>query len=538
MATAPARLKREPTQLKDPKGPPAPKEALRSLPATIEWLRAQGLLLETDIEVSGDLQLTGIQKHFDGSYPILFNNVKGYPHVRAITNFFANMDIVDRMFGWEDRTARTQKLAHALTHPLPNEEVSQADAPVMQEVITDDLDVNKYIFPIRHTHLESEITIGSGNSVVVGDKFWGGSHIGYNRMNCRWGNVGTFQLSPGSHMWQVMTKYNKAEPVPITVNFGLPAAATLLAGGGFDYVVLPRGGDELGAAGAVQGYPLRIVKAATVDAWSVADAEYSLEGYLHPRDKRYETAESEKADIQGRFHFHPEWAGYMGKAYRTHTFHVTAITSRKRSERPFIYPMGVHMYDCNNIDTTVREAAFYELCERIQPGLIQDVNIPFPMTDWAGAILQVKKRLKTDDGFTRNFLAAAMSCSSGLRLCIAVDQDVDIYSMDDIIWTLTTRVNPRDDVWSPTPGGAGQTFIPEQRLTAGSAQWTAMNTRFEGGMAIDATVPYGYESDFMRPVYPIDRVDPSGWFDTDQIAKGKALMKTQSWAEVLAKSGR
>jgi 4-hydroxy-3-polyprenylbenzoate decarboxylase len=537
-ATAPADLKRSRTQLRDPKGAPAPREALRSLPLTVDWLRSQGLLMETDTEVSGDLQLTGIQKHFDGSYPILFNNVKGYPHARAITNFFANMDIVDRLFGWSDRTARTRELAHSLTHPLKNEVVSQADAPVMQEVITNDLDVNKYILPIRHTHLESEITIGSGNSVVAGEKFWGGTHIGYNRMNFRWGNIGTFQISPGSHMWQVMTKYYKDEPVPLTVNFGLPAAATLLAGGGFDYVVLPRGGDELGAAGAVQGYPMRLVKAATVDAYAVADAEYSLEGYLHPRDKRYETAEAEKADVQGRFHFHPEWAGYMGKAYKAPTFHVTAITMRKRSERPFIYPMGVHMYDCNNIDTTVREAAFYELCERIQPGLINDVNIPFPMTDWAGAILQVRKRLKTDDGFVRNFLSAAFACSSGLRLCIAVDHDVDIYSMDDIIWSLTTRVNPRDDVWSPVPGGAGQTFIPSERLTAGSAQWTAMNTRFEGGMAIDATVPFGFENDFMRPVYPIDKVDPSGWFDPDQIMKGKAAMKTSSWADVLAKSGR
>jgi 4-hydroxy-3-polyprenylbenzoate decarboxylase len=540
MATAEADLKRKTrkTELREPKGPRAPKDALRSLPETVEWLRREGLLMETDVPVSGDLELTGIQKHFDGSYPILFNNVKGYPHVRAITNFFANMDIVDRLFGWEDRTARTRKLAHSLTHAIPNEEVSHNEAPVQQEVITDDLDVNKYIFPIRHTHLESEITIGSGNSVVVGDKFWGGSHIGYNRMNFRWGNVGTFQISPGSHMWQVMTKYYKDEPVPLTVNFGLPPAATLLAGGGFDYVVLPRGGDELGAAGAVQGFPMRIVKARTVDAYAVADAEYSLEGYLHPRDKRYETAESEKADVQGRYHFHPEWAGYMGKAYKAPTFHVTAITMRKRSERPFIYPMGVHMYDCNNIDTTVREAAFFELCERIQPGLIHDVNIPFPMTDWAGAILQVKKRLKTDDGFVRNFLAAAMACSSGMRLCIAVDTDVDIYSMDDIIWALTTRVNPRDDILNPVPGGAGQTFIPSERLTAGGAQWTAMNTRFEGGMAIDATVPYGFENDFMRPVYPIDRVDPSGWFEPDQIEKGKAAMKTSSWAEVLARSGR
>ncbi|MGH2379500.1 MAG: UbiD family decarboxylase, partial [Candidatus Limnocylindria bacterium] len=178
----------------------------------------------------------------------------------------------------------------------------------------------------------------------------------------------------------------------------------------------------------------------------------------------------------------------------------------------------------------------YELCDRIQPGLIHDVNIPFPMTDWAGVILQVKKRLKTDDGFVRNFLTAAMSCSSGLRLAIAVDQDVDIYNMDEIIWCLTTRVSPRDDVYSPVPGGAGQTFIPEERLTAGNNQWTAMNTRFEGGLAIDATVPFGFESDFMRPVYPIDRVDPASWFDDAQIAQAKTLMK--GWAEVLSRTGR
>src|SRR5437867_24635 len=168
-ATATSDLKRARVDLRDVKGPPAPKEALRSLPATIEWLRREGLLMETEVEVDGDLQLTGIQKHFDGSYPILFNRVKGYPHARAITNLFANMGIVDRMFGYDNATDRTRKLAHSLTHPIKNEVIAQDEAPCQEEVITDDLDVNKFIMAIRHTHLEGEITIGSGNSVVVGE---------------------------------------------------------------------------------------------------------------------------------------------------------------------------------------------------------------------------------------------------------------------------------------------------------------------------------------------------------------------------------
>src|ERR671930_2297207 len=374
------------------------KKDITSLRSALAWLDAQGDLLKTDVEVDPDLEITGLQKHLDGGPVLLFNHVKGKPHARAITNLFSDINVVDRMFGFDGPTDRTRKIADAMTRPLKPVEVSQDEAPCQEEVITDDLDVNKYITAIRHTALETELTVGSGISCVIGDYFDGGSHIGYNRMNFRWGNVGTFQASPGSHMWQVITEHYRSEQgIPLTMCFGLPVACTLIAGGGFDYVVLPRGGDELGAAGAGQGFPLRLVKAATVDAYAVADAEYSLEGYLHPRDKRYETAEAEKADIQGRFHFHPEWAGYMGKAYKAPTFHVTAITMRKRSERPYLYPMGVHMYDCNNIDT-----------------------------------------------------------------------------MDDIIWALTTRVTPRDDIWSPPPGGAGQTFTPDQQLTAGNEQWTAM----------------------------------------------------------------
>ena len=117
------------------------------------------------------------------------------------------------------------------------------------------------------------------------------------------------------------------------------------------------------------------------------------------------------------------------------------------------------MLDCHNIDSTVREAAMFELCERLQPGLIQDVNIPYCMTDWGGAIIQVKKRNRIDEGWQRNFMAALLSCSQGMRLCIAVSEDTDPYDMDDLMWCLTTRVNPKADIINPLPGGRGQPFI-------------------------------------------------------------------------------
>ncbi len=42
------------------------------LRGTLEWLRAEGDLLETDKPIDPDLDLTALQKHLDGGAPMLF----------------------------------------------------------------------------------------------------------------------------------------------------------------------------------------------------------------------------------------------------------------------------------------------------------------------------------------------------------------------------------------------------------------------------------------------------------------------------------
>lgn len=510
---------------------------LVSLRDTLTWLKQRGDLIETKKEVDPDLQVTGLQKAMDGGCPVLFENVKGKPQHRILTNLFGDMQVINRMFGWENDHNRTRLLARAFSKPLPPMEVPQSQAPCQEVVITDVKDVNEHMVPIRHTELETELTVGSGIRCISGAAFDQGTDVGYNRMNFRWGNVGTFQISPGSHMWQVVSEaYRRKERVPITMCFGVPPACTLLAGAAFDYVILPYGCDELGVAGAAQGFPVRVVKARTVDAWAIADSEVVLEGYIDPRDRRFETAEAEADQTQGRHHFHPEWAGYMGKAYKAPTFHVTAVTMRRPETKPIIFALGAHTLDEHNIDTSIREAAMFELCNRLQPGVIQDVNIPYCMTDWGGVIIQVKKRNRLEEGWQRNFLSTLLATSQGMRLAIAVSEDTDIYSMDEVMWAITTRVNPQTDILNPTPGGRGQTFMPAERMTAANKEWTASNTRYEGGMGIDATVPYGFEDDFMRPVYPVDRVKLEDFFTTEQIGNVRGRLK--GWTELLAKTGR
>ena len=221
---------------------PSPARAAADLRTTLEWLKSEGDLIETDQEVDPNLEIIGLQKHLDGSCPMMFNTVKGKPNHRVIANLFGDIKVINKIFGWTDDQDRTIKLAHALTHPIAPVEISRDEAPCQQVVIEKPNDVNEFMVPVRHTDFEPEVTVGSGIRCVTGDYFGGGSDLGYNRMNFRWGNVGTFQISPGSHMWQVVSKhYQDDKPVPITMCFGVPPACTLLAGAGFDYVILPHG---------------------------------------------------------------------------------------------------------------------------------------------------------------------------------------------------------------------------------------------------------------------------------------------------------
>lgn len=174
----------------------APTNHAHDLRSALAWLKSQGDLIETQKEVDPDLEVTGLQKHMDGGCPVMFHNVKGKPNHRVITNLFGDMNVINKMFGWKSDAERVRKLAEALRKPLKPVEISQDEAPVQEHVVLKPKDVNKYLVPIRHTTYEPELTVGSGIRCVTGAEFDGGSDLGYNRMNFRWGNVGTFQISP------------------------------------------------------------------------------------------------------------------------------------------------------------------------------------------------------------------------------------------------------------------------------------------------------------------------------------------------------
>jgi 4-hydroxy-3-polyprenylbenzoate decarboxylase len=507
------------------------KKDISSLRSTLDYLRDIGELVATDSEVDPHLEVAAIQKHFDGGAPLLFEKVKGYPNARIANNVFATAERISRIFDVDDPKKFKFKAVEAIRSPIPPREVK--DAPCQEVVITRDIDVWDVIPMISHASSDPGRTMGAGNTVVRGKYFWNGSHIGYNRQNFRGPDFSSFQISPGSHMDQIATHWYGKGPIPMTINIGVPPACTMMAGAGFTYVILPRGCDELGVAGALQGFPVEVVKARTQDAWAIANAEYVIEGYLDMTQKVWESPLAEKEGEQGKFDFHPEWSGYMGKAYRTYKFQATAITHR--SDRPIYYGLIVHGMDDHFIDCTMREACFLELAERIVPGLCIDTNIPMGLTDWGGVIFQVKKRRARDEGLHRNILSAALSISLGAKLGIVVDEDIDIYNAEDVLWAMTTRMNPRDDIFTVCEGAFGQTFQPAERSSAGERQWTQANIRFAGATAIDATRPFVYKDAFRRARYEVEMVDLRKFYTEEQVRKAKASQR--DYAKFMADRG-
>lgn len=503
--------------------------ATTSIRDTIDFFQQRGELITIKEEVDPVYQITGIQAAVENGPALLFENIKGYPGVRNLGNLFSRRDRLCSLFGADDYRQFRRRCLEAIRKPLPASLVEQA--PCQEVVVDRNINAPALLPFARHTKRDGGRLFGGGIILISGKYFRGGNHLSFNRMNFRWPDQASLQTWYPSHLGAACFEDHRGEKVPITVNICPPPAVLVVAATGFLYGIVPMGADELGFAGALQGFPVEIVKARTVEAYSIAQAEWVIEGYIDTTERAWETDEAEKADRIAFTPFFPEWTGYLGRAFRNAKFHATAITHRR--ERPIFHIPLAHSFDNDIMGTPFREASFFEMADRLAPGFVVDVNTWPGVAAWgAHIIFQVKKRRRADEGFQRNILNAALAAWQGLRMAVAVDEDVDIYSPEDVLWAIVTRVNPRTDILQ---GGSskGQDLMPMERTGAGGER--VAEFRFEGGLALDATVPYDAREGFERGRYPVEEVDLKRFFSQEQLA---AIRSQQSdYARLWARRG-
>src|SRR4030042_4543020 len=142
---------------------------VKSLRAMLEWLKKEGLVLETDREVDPKLEVAAIQKRLDGGPPMVFNKVKGYSNARIATNVMGSDKIIAKVFGCKDRKELKFTIHEAILQPTPPKIVDKA--PCQEVVIDKNIDVWPIIPMIQHTPTDPGRTLGDRKSVASPKQF-------------------------------------------------------------------------------------------------------------------------------------------------------------------------------------------------------------------------------------------------------------------------------------------------------------------------------------------------------------------------------
>ena len=97
-------------------------------------------------------------------------------------------------------------------------------------------------------------------------------------------------------------------------------------------------------------------------------------------------------------------------------------------------------------------------------------------------------------------------------MMVVVDEDVNIYSAEDVIWALMTRVAPKEDIISFGLSESGMAVTSER--TEGP---TLARVGRLGRLGFDATVPFDSKDVYARKRHP--KVDLEKWFTKEDIDK-------------------
>lgn len=92
------------------------------------------------------------------------------------------------------------------------------------------------------------------------------------------------------------------------------------------------------------------------------------------------------------------------------------------------------------------QASIYGMVEKAMPGRLQNVYCGSAGGGKYMAVLQFKKREASDEGRQRQAALLAFSAFSELKHVFLVDEDVDCFDMNDVLWAMNTRFQGDADI--------------------------------------------------------------------------------------------
>lgn len=479
---------------------------LRSALAFLQEMPGQ--LVETDVPVNPRAELAGVYRYVGAGGTVkrptnvngpamIFNHIEGMPDARVLIGLLASRKRVAAFFGCEQQEL-PKVIYDCINHPI-QPELIKGSAPC-QEVIyrsaDPDFDLNKLIPAPTNTPMDAGPYITLGMCYATHPDT-GLSDVTIHRMCIQGKEELSIFLQPGSRhigaMAERATELN--QPLPISVSIGVDPAIEILSC--FEPPTTPLGYNELSIAGALRGEAVQLVPCVSIHENAIANAEFVIEGEIIPGVRIVEDQHSHTGYAM------PEFPGYNGQAsHECWQIKVKAVTTRRHPiMQTCIGPSEEHV----NMAGLPTEASIYGMIEKAMPGRLTGIYCHRAGGGKYMAILQFRKKDHTDEGRQRQAALLAFSAFPELKHVIIVDEDVDIFDTNDVLWAMNTRFQGDRDIIA-IPGVRCHPLDP-------SSNPAYSESIRESGIScktiFDCTVPYELKDQFKRATFL--EVDPKKW---------------------------
>jgi 4-hydroxy-3-polyprenylbenzoate decarboxylase len=365
---------------------------------------------------------------------VLFDNIPGYPAgFRVLSGSSNSTRRLSYLLGLPDydnptdvvRAYRDRMQAGFV--PIPP--VGVSDGPVLENVDRDG-DVDLFKFPVPKIHEEDGGRyIGTNDAVIMRDPESGWVNVGTYRVVAYDRNTAGIWMSPGKHGRLIREKYfARGEDCPVVICCGHDPLLFLAASHEIDF-----GTSELAYAGGHRGRPFETIPGEVTGLPIPSHAELVLEGHIMANETRPE----------GPF---GEFTGYYASAVREEpAIRVSRVYWRNdpilTMASPMRPPTDVSFGKC-----IVQSAMIWDEVEK--------AGLPGVQGVWcheAGAI-RMFTAVSIKQMYPGHVSQAGMlvaNCHSGAYLArwiVVVDEDIDPTSLEDVVWAMSTRCDPAQEV--------------------------------------------------------------------------------------------
>ena len=399
-----------------------------------------------EIEAAGELQrVSGAEREEEiggivdiyqrrmGNPAVLFDAIPGYPAgYRVLSNLLTSVPRINIALGKPPQASEMELIRYWRDHMKPSPSVDPVavnGGPLLENVSEGErVDITAIPTPRWHER-DGGYFIGTGCMVVMKDPDTDWINYGAYRVQAHGPGLASVMTSKGKHGNLIMNKYHeRGEACPIAVVCGMHPALFMVAG-----LEMPYGKNEYDAAGGLLGEPVEIVHMPRTGLPVPANAEIAFEGFVHPGDLVDEGPLG-------------EWTGYYAGGKNPEP--AIRIETLMHRDDPVL--MGAIPAVPPNDDTffrgTYRCGAVWNQLEAAGVPEVQGV--------WAheagGSRMWLTVSIKQMyGGHSKQAGLIASQCHAGAyanRWVVVVDDDIDPANMNDVIWAMCTRVDPREDM--------------------------------------------------------------------------------------------